>query len=34
MAFNRNLGGFSWVIYGAIVGAVAFAFLAVRGEQN
>jgi hypothetical protein len=34
MTFNRNLGGYSWVIYGAVIGAAVFAFMAINSEKN
>ncbi len=34
MSFNRNFGGYSWVIFGAVVGAAAFALLAIQADKN
>jgi hypothetical protein len=34
MTSNRNFGGYSWAIYGAVVGAVTFAFLAINSDDN
>ena len=34
MTFNRNLGGYSWVIFGAALGAAVFAFIAINAEKN
>jgi hypothetical protein len=34
MTSNRNFGGYSWVIYGAIAGAVTFALLAINTDNN
>lgn len=34
MTFNRNLGGYSWVIYGAVLGAALFAFIAINTDKN
>jgi hypothetical protein len=34
MTSNRNFGGLSWVIYGAIVGAITFALLAINSDTN
>jgi hypothetical protein len=34
MTFNRNLGGFSWVIVFSILGAIVFAMMAANGEKH
>ena len=34
VAFNRNLGGYSWVVLGAVLGAAIFAWFTVNGEKN
>jgi len=34
MTSNRTFGGYSWIIYGAIVGAVTFALLAINSDNN
>jgi hypothetical protein len=34
MSLNRNLGGASWVIFGAVLGAALFAFIAINAEKN
>ena len=32
MTFNRNLGGYSWVIVGVVIGAVSFAVMALTSD--
>ena len=34
MIFNRPLGGYSWVIVGTFVGALAFAIMALNVDKN
>jgi hypothetical protein len=34
MTCNRSFGGYSWVIYGALIGAVTCALLAISNEKN
>jgi hypothetical protein len=34
MLVNRPLGGYSWVIIGTFVGALAFALMAANGDKN
>ena len=34
MAFNRPLGGYSWVVVGTFVGALVFAIMALNGDKN
>ena len=34
LAFNRPLGGYSWVIVGTFVGALVFAIMALNGDKN
>ena len=34
MACNRNLGGYSWAVIGAVIGAAIFAWFTVNGEKH